>query len=168
MQRLWRWVLWAAVGGSLMAPLQADEGDFTDRLSEADFRRAGLHKLTPGERTALNDLVAGRVRVEAEQAATVAVERERERERVNRERPPRRGPERNAPVVGRLQGEFRGWGPRTVFRLESGEWWQVDDGTSYVTRPVESPTVEITPGALGSYWMRIGERGPRVRVRPMN
>lgn len=158
------WVLGALVGVLLAGAVQASEGNFSERLSEADFRRAGLHKLSAAERAALDDLVAGRVRVETEQAATAAVERERARERTRLFRGPAT---RDEAIESRLQGEFRGWGPRTTFRLENGEWWRVDEDTSYVTRPVDSPVVRIERGAMGSYWMRIGERGPRVKVRPM-
>jgi hypothetical protein len=66
-------------------------------------------------------------------------------------------------VKSRIVGEFSGWEARTVFVLENGQRWQVTGGSSYVTPPVSGPAVEIVPGVLGSFWLKID--GVRVRAK---
>jgi hypothetical protein len=69
-----------------------------------------------------------------------------------------------ATVESRIVGDFRGWDAKTLFTLENGQRWQ-SEGGSYVTTPMQSPAVKITPGALGSFWMKIEGVDPRVKVK---
>lgn len=71
-------------------------------------------------------------------------------------------------LESRIAGEFRGWGPKTIFKLENGQRWQVIDNDSYVTKPSPSPAVKITPGALGAFWMSIEGVNPRVKVQSLD
>lgn len=71
------------------------------------------------------------------------------------------------PLQSRIDGTITGWERRTIFRLENGEYWQVTDNDTYFSRPIVNPKVEITPTALGGYWMKIEGINVRVRVMPM-
>ncbi len=62
----------------------------------------------------------------------------------------------------RLTGEFLGWEKGTVFALENGQRWQVQEG-SYATPPEAGPhRVVIAPGVFGSFFLEI----EGVRQRP--
>ena len=62
----------------------------------------------------------------------------------------------------RLEGQFRGWEKGTIFTLENGQRWQVQEG-SYTTPPEVGPhRVVIAPGVLGSFFLEI----EGVRQRP--
>lgn len=67
-------------------------------------------------------------------------------------------------LESRIAGEFRGWEKKTVFKLENGQRWQATDTEPYVTPPVQSPAVKISPGTLGAFWMTIEGVRPRVKV----
>lgn len=73
----------------------------------------------------------------------------------------------NEPLESRLSGEFRGWRRGTMFELENGQRWQHVEGADYVTPPVSGPKVKITPGAFGTFWMRIEGVNARLRVKPV-
>lgn len=136
---------------------------FSRSLAPADFAAAGLGRLTPEERSRLDALIAARGAPPPAAPAAAAVSAS------SPARAPA-GPVRRAPaaveeetVESRLQGEFRGWEPRTVFALENGQRWQETGGTTYAGPPLAAPAVRIRAGALGAYWMRI--EGVRLEVK---
>jgi hypothetical protein len=67
-------------------------------------------------------------------------------------------------IVSRVVGVVDGWGPRTQFRLENGQVWQVTDDTSAVYN-LKSPKVKIERAVLGGFEMEIegAKRAPRVK-----
>ena len=67
-----------------------------------------------------------------------------------------------------IPGKFEGWEDHTVFTLSSGQRWQVANGGSYFTRPVENVAVEIVPAKLGGYWIEIPSLKTRVRVKQLS
>jgi hypothetical protein len=64
----------------------------------------------------------------------------------------------------RLIGIFEGWGPRTKFRLENGQVWQVSDDSNAVYS-LKSPKVKISRAVLSGFEMEIegAKRAPRVK-----
>ncbi len=72
-----------------------------------------------------------------------------------------------AAVESRIAGNFTGWEGHSVLTLENGQRWQVANGGSYVTPPIASPKVKITPANLGGFWMRIEGVSSRVKVLPL-
>lgn len=76
-------------------------------------------------------------------------------------------PAGNEPLESRLVGDFRGWRRGTVFELENGQRWQHVEGEDYVTPPMPPPRVKITPGAFGTFWMKIEGVNARLRVKPI-
>lgn len=67
-------------------------------------------------------------------------------------------------VESRLPGVFEGWGPGTRFRLENGQVWQVDDGSSGVAY-LRDPKVKITRGLFGTFVLEIEGKNQAPRVR---
>ncbi len=67
-------------------------------------------------------------------------------------------------IVSRIVGVVEGWGPRTKFRLENGQVWQVSDDSSAVYN-LKSPSVKIERAVLGGFEMEIegAKRAPRVK-----
>jgi hypothetical protein len=67
-------------------------------------------------------------------------------------------------IVSRIVGPVEGWGPRTRFRLENGQVWQVSDDSTAVYN-LKSPNVKIERAVLGGFEMEIegAKRAPRVK-----
>lgn len=153
------------------ACLGAAEKEFTSRLTPEEYKAAGLDKLTPAERAALDRLVAGEKLASAEAAAaetkaTIAATAPAE------SKPAKSGWIRLLPgtqieyetVETKLAGEFAGWRGKTYFALENGQTWVQVDSSSYITRPGPARKVWIEPGMLGSFFLRFEGVRPRVKV----
>lgn len=127
-----------------------------ERMSEAEFRAAGLDKLSPEELANLNAWLRDR----AASAAAAMPARARGDERVGFPD----GPDSRS-VVSRIAGEFTGWSGSTRFELENGQVWQQDEATSLRGVRADSPVVTIEPAFLGSFRMRVDGFNQRVRVK---
>lgn len=136
----------------LAAPLaRAGEKQFSERLSEADFKAAGLDKLTAEERARLDELVAAN---RSELAATQA--------------PVAPPPPAPVPAVlrGKIAGTLQGWREGTVLVLEDGQRWRVISKGSYRAAPVRrSPKVELVRIEGGDYVMTIDTVRVPLQVR---
>lgn len=164
----------AAVLLSLASPALAQrvvEGDLQQQMSPAEFKAAGLDKLSPAELTALNGWLQGKV------AAVAADTREQVREQV-REQAREEGRQEvivknrgffdfgsNEPITSTLQGEFRGFGKARRFVLANGQEWEQDDDTVFSGPRKTNPTVSITPGIMGVWYMRVDGVNTRAKVR---
>jgi hypothetical protein len=67
-------------------------------------------------------------------------------------------------VSSRIIGSFEGWGPRSKFRLENGQVWQISDDSNAVYS-LKSPKVRISRAVLSGFEMEIegAKRAPRVK-----
>jgi hypothetical protein len=79
-------------------------------MSVEEFREAGLHKLSPEEREALNRWLIGYTIGDAPEIRS-------SNEEV-------RQADREQQIRARIVGDFRGWSGETVFRLDNGQVWQ--------------------------------------------
>lgn len=68
-------------------------------------------------------------------------------------------------LESRLATPFKGWRRGTIFQLENGQAWQVEEG-EYIT-PTEpaGKAVTIVPGMLGSFFIHIEGVRQRPKVR---
>ncbi len=172
--------------------LPAEEG-FLEAVKPGDFEAAGLGKLSPAERDRLNALVeayknhalvAAKDTISGTKGSTEAtgpVSAPSVAEVPEaKAKPSKGGPGlfakakvmlmpgtqvEYATIKSTIPGKFRGWGGNTVFTLSNGQVWQVANGDSYFTPPVEDVEVEIIPSKLGGYWMRFPTLSTRVRVK---
>lgn len=66
----------------------------------------------------------------------------------------------SATVLGTVDGIRRD----QILRLDNGQRWRVidDKDIDFVS---EAPKVRIERNLIGTYWMRLGERGPAFKVR---
>lgn len=76
----------------------------------------------------------------------------------------RRAPRVPDELRSRIVGLFDGWEPRTRFRLENGQVWQVTDGTRGAYQ-LQSPGVRITRGVLGNHYLQVDGAAQTIGVK---
>lgn len=125
------------------APLSAQEfSSLEERMSGAEFKAAGLEKLSPEELAALNAWLRGNAGAARMTAAPAMVE-------------DRRGLVESSSrdmIVSRIVGEFTGWTGNTRFRLENGQVWEQRDNARLTGVRMDSPVVTLKPSILGNAW----------------
>ena len=129
-----------------------------ERMTEAQFKAAGLDKLTPEELAALNAFISGETQkvATALPAATPAQDMRGFNDRT--------GPD--GAIYTSITGEFRGWskaGQR--FRLNNGQIWEITDSTSRLRIQMTNPEIVIEPGVLGAWYMKVVGYNTRARVK---
>jgi hypothetical protein len=129
-------------------------------MDRETYGKAGLNKLTSGERAALDefirDYVAGKQKDAAAVASAEAVDRAVKERKVL---PPE-------VIESKIVGTFKGYGPRTVFRLENGELWKPTNDDIISSLAIESPRVVIYRDTFGYKMFVEGAASVRVkRVR---
>lgn len=67
-------------------------------------------------------------------------------------------------ISSRIVGDVDGWGPRTRFKLENGQVWQISDDSSAIYA-LKSPRVKISRAVFSGFEMEIegAKRAPRVK-----
>lgn len=140
------------------APAAQEFSSLEERMSEADFRGAGLDKLTPEELERLN----GWLRSRLNEIPTTAVSRSQVGFKPADGLFATGGD--RAEIVSRVEGVFDGWNRNTVLRLENGQWWQVTESQSFAVPEMQSPTVTISPALLGSWLMKVEGYNRSARV----
>jgi len=154
-----------------------------DNMNDVEFRAAGLHKLTDAELAALNrwlnrtaapkksssapDLAAP-APAPAPAQSTIATPSQPPAKEITEfgqeqlEVPV--AAEIPTAITARLQGEFRGWDGKTIFRLNNGQVWQQRVGGKYRSPTLVDPEVELVKGRFG-YYMEILSSGRSVGVK---
>lgn len=148
-------VLTALIGGSALAQ---SFSSLEERMTEAEFKAAGLDKLTPAELAALNAFVRAETSELASTlpAATPAVD---QRGFLRSSTGP------DGAIYSAINGEFRGWENGTRIKLANGQIWQVTDSTARLRVKVTDPQVTIEPGAFGAWFLKIDGYNSRAGVR---
>jgi hypothetical protein len=123
-----------------------------ERMSQSEFRAAGLDKLSPNELNALNEWLrvhnATTTTLVTPSGQPVFYAKDEDRETVQ----------------DRIDGSFSGWRGHSVFKLENGqEWTQAESGSSACGK-AEHPKVKIKPMLLGSWLMYVESCSESVRV----
>ncbi len=160
----------AALLLSLSAPALAQrvvEGDLQQQMSPAEFKAAGLDKLSAQELATLNRWLQGKVEAATTQA--VAAVRESAREEGRQEVIVKnRGFfdfGSSEPIESTLQGEFRGFGQGRNYVLQNGQEWEQVDTTHYSGGRKESPKVSMRPGLMGVWYMKVEGVNVQPKVR---
>jgi hypothetical protein len=126
-------------------------------MNRETYERAGLSKLSSDERAALDefirDYVAGKQKDAAAVASAEAVDRAVKERKVL---PPE-------VIESKIVGTYKGYGPRTIFRLENGELWKPTNDDVVKSSSIESPRVVIYRDTFG-YKMFV-EGAASVRVK---
>ena len=129
-----------------------------ERMNAAEFRAAGLDKLSAEELAALNDWL--RTRGATSGAIAAATRPSRGDERVGLPD----GPSGRS-VISRIAGTFAGWSGSTRFTLENGQVWQQAESGALSGVGADSPAVTIEPAFMGTWRMRVDGYNQRVRVK---
>ena len=132
------------------------EGDLQQQMSTAEFKAAGLDKLSPDELAALNAWLQQNVQQGNATAAPAAASR------IGFDQDPTDG---SGMVRSRLLGEFRGWEGKTVFPLENGQVWQQVGNDKWAGVKLENPTVLIEPAAFGSWRLKVEGYNTTTKVK---
>lgn len=129
-----------------------------ERMSAAEFKAAGLDKLSAAELAKLNEWLRAKGLTGAAFTAPTVEDR--------------RGlPEHSRndakTVVAKIPGAFSGWDGSTTFRLDNGQVWQVTEpGAKFKIQAVDNPTVQIKRALIGDVWyLKIDGYGSSVKVR---
>lgn len=134
------------------ASAQSTAPTLEERMSQAEFRNAGLDKLSPEELANLNAWLGthgGAVRYVNSGGATVFDTDQGER----------------TVIESAIAGTFKGWREHTVFTLENGQQWAQAESGTFKAGDFESPKVRIKPMMMGSWLMVVEGCGCSVRVR---
>lgn len=134
----------------------ADDFDVLKSMSVADFRAAGLDKLSDPQLKALSAWFADYQKQHACASAAAAGPVQ-----------PAAAAETPAPdyISARIAGDFTGWRGTTRFTLDNGQVWeQVDDSTVTVGQ-MTNPRVTISRGAFNAYYMSVEGVTDSVQVK---
>jgi hypothetical protein len=135
------------------AAAQTQSATLEERMSQSDFRAAGLDQLSPEQLKHLNDWLrtpgAGTPQVVSPSGAPVFYPDSGERE----------------VVESHIDGTFFGWRGKTTFKLDNGQVWKQAESGAYDAGKFENPVVRIKPMLLGSWLMYVEGCGCSVRVQ---
>lgn len=159
------------------------DDSFTKALAPADFKAAGLDKLTPDELARLDQLISGQQKGAVAKATADTAQKVASsvREQVQAE-------DRKQQSAGFLEKMKVMLKPGTeieystldstlvavheinfgrggaVFTLANGQMWRTDDDDTWPSTKDKAVHVRIIPGSMGGFFMEI-ERGGRPKVR---
>jgi hypothetical protein len=134
------------------ASAQTQPSSLEERMSQADFRAAGLDHLSPEQLKYLNEWL----RTHGGAAPGVG---------------PGGTPQFYADdssrdvIEGHIDGTFTGWRGKSVFKLDNGQEWRQAESGMYDAGKFDSPVVRIKPMLLGSWLMYVEGCGCSVRVQ---
>ena len=145
----------------LLAMSVASAAEFSsleERMSEQEFRAAGLDRLSPEELAALNEWLRTKGVATGGRAAQDDV-----------------GFKSGGGLLGdngdasaiegvRIKGPFSGWEPGQVIELNNGQAWRVDDDRGFSVPATNDPLVTIEPAMLGSWLLRVEGYNRTARV----
>lgn len=127
-----------------------------ERMSAADFQKAGLDKLTPEQLHFLNAWL--RTHMGGAGTAPVVVGP------ANRFGYRAPADQSRGTVASTLVGNFSGWDSHTRLALANGQIWQVSESSSWSCQSLKDPKVTIKPMLLGSWLAYIQGCSNSVRV----
>jgi len=151
---------WRRVAASLAAISMLCGAGLEDEMSQTEFKRAGLDKLSAEELNFLNAylgrdaLPPGPVASAPSPVQAVAS---------SQPEAPQGSVRSEEPIKSRIRGEFRGWDGHTRFVLENGQVWRQRVAGTYRHRAY-NPTVSIAKGRFGHYLVLQGT-GRRIGVK---
>ncbi|ODU45030.1 hypothetical protein [uncultured Aquimonas sp.] len=153
--RATRLALAFALAGASLSLHAQDFSSLEERMSQREFERAGLQKLSAEELAFLNRWLVdkGLTAMPAETVRNDRIGLPAERNAANDE------------VRSRLLGSFRGWTGNTVFRLENGQVWQQTDGGRLAGVNLDSPEVKIEKSLFGAWYLSVEGYNTRAKVR---
>ncbi|MBO9664721.1 hypothetical protein [Dokdonella sp.] len=132
---------------------QTQSPTLEERMSQADFRAAGLDKLSPEELQRLNAWLQSHGGTQTKYVTASGA--------------PVFYPDMNNRDVieTRIAGLFTGWRGKTVFKFDNGQEWQQTESGAFSAGEFNNPAVKIKPMILGSWLMVVDGCNCSVRVQ---
>lgn len=169
-----KWMLILGLISSLVTAARAAD-QFWGQLTPAERHAAGLDKLSPEQQAVLDQLAAryaGLASTESNPAVAISVTQSKAAKVTKSEEAnfglvkPKSGPDA---IRSQIDGTFKGWSGRTLFRLQNGQTWvQADPSANYWVPDAESPEVEIQSSVIGGWKLYILPERRWVRVKRVN
>jgi len=149
-------VTFSAAVLSLIAGMAQAAGfsSLEERMSQNEFRAAGLDKLSPDELKALNEWLRTHNSV-----VTTVVTTNASGEQVFYPKESSRDA-----IESHIDGKFSGWRGNTTIRLENGQEWTQTEAAGMACGSADHPTVKIKPMVLGSWLAYVSSCSDSVRV----
>lgn len=140
-----------ALAGTLRA---AEFSTLEERMSQSEFKAAGLDRLSAAELKSLNDWLRSHG-LGAD--APVAI----------RDGKPDFYPDqfKRETVETRIAGPFTGWLGKTRWTMENGQVWEQAESGRRQDWSLQQPTVHIKPMIMGSWLMSVEGCGCSLRVQ---
>lgn len=135
-----------------------------EQMTGAEFRAAGLEKLTPDELAALNRWIRSRSLATLDAPRSSAAVSTAAGSAPSEPAPPGIEEMPREPIVTRINGSFSGWDGQTVFRLENGMIWSQADKDKFYTREISNPIVTIEPALFGAWKLSVEGHDEECRV----
>ncbi|MEP7042973.1 MAG: hypothetical protein ABI843_07910 [Dokdonella sp.] len=137
-----------------LAGAQSQSPTLEERMSQAEFRAAGLDKLSPQELQQLNVWLqshggGGATQYVTSTGTPLFYPKTSDRDTIE----------------AHVDGTFTGWRGKSVFKLDNGQEWQQAESGLYDAGKMSSPAVHIKPMLLGSWLMYVEGCGCSVRVQ---
>ena len=156
-------LVFAVLVMAFATPLAAQEfSSLEERMTDSEFRAAGLDRLSPEELASLNEWLRSRLNA----IPTTAVSRSQEGFKPDDGLLATGGD--RGDIVSSIDGAFDGWSKGTVLKLANGQWWEITDDRSFSIPETNNPGVTISPAMLGSWLLKVdgynrSARATRVR-----
>lgn len=164
--RLSRAVLAAVLLAASASPALAQRtlsGDLQQQMTPAEFKAAGLDKLSAAELAALNGWLQGKVAKET--AAAVEQAKEAGRQEVISKNRGFFDFGSKEPIESTLVGSFDGFAKGRKFVLANGQEWEQTEPASLSGVHLQSPKVRIRPGVAGVWYLQVGGYNTQAKVR---
>ncbi len=132
-----------------------------ERMSSTEFKAAGLDKLTPEELARLNAFIRGEM---DKRTAVARQEGMREQDRNDAAKMGFRDYHGDRDTItSSIVGQFNGWSGGTTFTLANGQVWHQIEPDQFSIR-LNNPGVTISPGVLGTWFLKVDGYGSTTKV----
>jgi len=139
----------------------ADFSTLEERMSSAEFKAAGLDKLSAAELQQLNGWLQAHGLTKAGAASTGAG---RTDDVGFKPKSGLFGDSADGPITSRIKGRFTGWTGSSRFELDNGQVWEQVDGEAFNVKAIENPAVTIAPKMMGSWLLKVDGYNRTTRV----
>lgn len=137
--------------GCFAAHAQSDS--LQQRMSPAEFKAAGLDKLSPQELQNLDNWLQGHKKTTTKVVDTSG-------------KPVfYAGDKKRSKITTTIVGHFDGWSKGYEFKLANGQLWTSIDPEPQSCRTTDNPEVQVKPSLLGTWMMYIPSCYANVHVR---
>ncbi len=154
-------VLAFAASAQQANPPQGPQPQAIERqMTQEQFKAAGLDKLSADELAKLNAWLNRTLVVETTKAAAQA------KQKVEDDNRGYFNFGSSEPILGRIAGEFRGFGNGHSYTLDNGQVWKQIEPADLAGVRLDNPKVTIRPSVIGNAWyLQVEGYNTRAKVQ---